>query len=778
MSPVLDRQSLFADQALTGVHLCRTYSVRVDAWLAEIFAEATGVGGPMAGATSRIDHVPGISLVAVGGYGRQELSPQSDIDLLLLHDGKTDVTDVAERLWYPIWDEGLKLGHAVRTTKDALTLASEDLDTATAMLSARHLAGDVALTRDLADKAAALWRKRAKRWLAELSRTVRVRHDRAGEVAFLLEPDLKDGRGGLRDVHAIHWAEQADTVMLEGDDVALAEAYEVLLAARVELHRRTGRPGDRLLLQEQDAVADALGYLSANDMSQRISAAARTIAWRSDEVWTRVDSSTRGPVSGLMARDKSPAPGVLLREGVVRLTLDADPEADPLLLLRVAVAAARADARIDRSSLERLSEVTPPMPFPWSAEARDLFADLLLAGPPAIAVIEALDQRDLWVRLLPEWEPVRFKPQRNAYHTFTVDRHLCVAATNAAALADRVDRPDLLVVGALLHDIGKGYPGDHTVVGIDVVGGIGARMGFSDEDIAVLQEMVRHHLLLPDIATRRDLEDDATLTMVAQAVGSLTCLRLLDALTEADSLATGPAAWNSWKAGLVGELVSRVAHLLGGGDMADVMGGDFPTAAQVSLMAERQLAIRTDGNQLTIVAPDRPGVFSRVAGALALNGLDILGADAYSADGMALEVLTVVSPHDPVIQWSRVTTQLEQALRGRLALGARLSDRARSYRRSTPELPGLGDSAVKFDNDLSAGATVIEVLAPDGVGVLFRITKAIAELDLDIQSAKVQTLGSQAVDAFYLVDSSGAKIEDDAFLAELERAILHAITSG
>jgi len=767
MAPALDRQALLADQSLAGVELCRTYSSRMDAWLSEVFAESVEGG---AGA--------GISLVAVGGYGRQELSPQSDIDLLLLHDAKVDVAEVAQRLWYPIWDEGLKLGHAVRTVKDALALAADDLDTATSLLSSRHLAGDAGLTAELADKSAALWRKRSKRWLAELSRTVRVRHDRAGEVAFLLEPDLKDGRGGLRDVHAIHWAEQADTVMLEGDDEALAEAYQVLLAARVELHRRTGRAGDRLLLQEQDAVADALGYGSANELSQSVSAAARTIAWRSDEVWLRVDSSMRGPVSGLMARDKAAAPGVVLREGVVRLTPEADPEEDPLLLLRVAVAAARADARIDRTSLERLSTVTPPMPFPWSDEARALFADLFLAGPAAIAVIEALDQRDLWVRLLPEWEPVRFKPQRNAYHTFTVDRHLCVTATNAAALADRVDRPDLLVVGALLHDIGKGYPGDHTEVGIEVVGRIGERMGFSGDDAAVLADMVRHHLLLPDVATRRDLEDDATLTMVATAVGSRRNLHLLAALTEADSLATGPAAWNSWKAGLVRELVTRVDHLLGGGDMAEVMGEDFPTAAQLSLMAERELIILAEGNQLTVVAPDRPGVFSRVAGALALNGLDVLGADVYSHQGMALEVLTVTSPHDPVIQWDRVTKQLEQALRGRLALSARLADRARSYRRVTPELPGLGASAVKVDNESSAGATVIEVLAPDGVGVLFRLTKAIAELDLDIQSAKVQTLGAQAVDAFYLVDADGKKIDDPAFLAELERAILHAITSG
>ena len=768
----LDRKALIDDEALTGVHLCRAYSVRMDAWLAELFAEAAGSGDAPTGTSPE---VRGAALVAVGGFGRQELSPQSDVDVVLLHAPKVDVDELAERLWYPIWDEGLKLGNAVRTVKESLSLAAEDLDTATSLLSARHLAGDPALTAELAERSAALWQKRAKRWLGELDRSVRSRHAQAGEVAFLLEPDLKDGRGGLRDVHAIRWAEQARSVMLPGDDQALAEAYEVLLAARVELHRRTGRPGDRLALQEQDAVAEALGYDDVDDMMRRISSAARTIAWRSDEVWDRVASSLEGPRIGLMSRDKELAPGVVLREGQIHLTADADPDADPLVVLRVAVAAARQQARIDRPTLERLSEVSPGLPFPWSSEARSLFADLLLAGPGAIAVIEALDQRDLWVRLLPEWEPVRFKPQRNAYHTFTVDRHLCEAAANAAGLVDRVHRPDLLVVGTLLHDIGKGYPGDHTEVGIEVVGRIGERMGYAPDDIVVLQDLVRHHLLLPDVATRRDLDDDATIHLVADAAGSLGTLELLDALTEADSRATGPAAWGSWKAGLVADLVERAKHVLGGGAVEEVTSSELPTDEQRALMAERRVVVQPGVDSVTVIAPDRPGLFSRVAGALALNGLDVLAADAHSSDdGMAIEVLRVESSVGPTIPWDRVTAQLEDALRGRLAITARLAERARVYERALPEVPGFGETTVKVDNEGSAAATVVEVLAEDRIGVLFRITQAIAELDLDIRSAKVQTLGHQVVDSFYVVDAEGRKVTDASYLAELERALLHA----
>src|SRR5262249_54977260 len=221
-------------------------------------------------------------------------------------------------------------------------------------------------------------------------------------------------------------------------------------------------------------------------------------------------------------------------------------------------------------------------------------------------------------QVLPEWPAVRSKPQRNAYHRFTVDRHLIEAAANAAELVARTDRPDLLVLGALLHDIGKGFPGDHTTVGIDLLGTIGPRMGLPPGDVAVLQSMVRHHLLLPDIATRRDLDDPATITAVADAVGDQLTLGLLAALTEADSLATGPAAWGRWKADLVRELVRRTAHVLGGGSPEDVR-EDFPTDEHRALAAAGEQVLRGEGDRLTVVAHDRPGLFSRVTGVLALH---------------------------------------------------------------------------------------------------------------------------------------------------------------
>jgi [protein-PII] uridylyltransferase len=759
------RAALEADATLVGRSLCRAYSDLVDGWLVELLAAAEASEG-----------AGGVALVASGGYGRAELSLQSDIDVLLLHTGRADIGTFADRIWYPIWDEGLKLGHAVRTPRDALALAADDLDTATSLLQIRHLAGDEDLTDDLARRALAQWQRRAKRWLAELSRRVRSRHESAGEVAFLLEPDLKEGRGGLRDVHALRWAEAARRLLWEGDDSALEPAYDALLSARVELHRRTGRPGDRLLLEEQDAVAEALGDASADALMHRLAAAARAIAWRSDDAWQRIDASLSGPLGWRSRRDRAIGPGLALRDGEVHVTAVAEPSSDPSLALRAGAAAAAGGTTIHRATLDRLAAAPAPVPSPWPEELRAALVDLLLASHRAIPVVEALDQMGLWALVLPEWEAVRSKPQRNAYHRFTVDRHLMETAANAATLVARTDRPDLLVLGALLHDIGKGYPGDHTDVGVELVATIGVRMGLSPDDVLVLQAMVRHHLLLPDVATRRDLDDPATLELVAGAVGDLRTLGLLAALTEADSLATGPAAWGQWKADLVRDLVARVAHVLGGGAVEEVR-DDFPTDSHLELLRARRVVLQGDGDRLTVVAPDRQGLFSRVAGVLALHGLAVLDASVTGLDGMALEVLRVESSFGPTISWDKVVADLERVLEGRLALQARLAERARTYGGRTARAPVHEPPRVVVDNQASRDATVVEVHALDGIGVLYRITRALADLELNIVSAKVQTLGDRVVDAFYVRDAAGAKVLDPVTIVEVERALLHELAS-
>lgn len=755
-----DRSGLLEDVTLRGHAWCSAYSDMVDQWLRTLFLEASDAVGR------------GVALVAIGGYGRAELAPGSDVDLMLLHSGRGEIDALANRIWYPIWDAGLHLGHSVQTPKQALELAADDLDTATALLSARTVAGDAQLVADLGDAARTQWVKRAKRWLQALGEGVDARHNTAGEVAFRLEPDLKDGRGGLRDVHALRWAEAAVPVIVDYDNAALDVAYDVLLDARVELQRLTGRNSNVLALQDQRGVARNLGIESSDALMKGIAEAARTIAWTSDDTWRRIRATQRGRWT--RRRGDEVAAGINLLND----ELHVDPrvaQADPLLSLRVAVAAARHDVAIERESLELLA-TTPTLPDSWSHDARELFVELFLAGPPMIQVVEALDQRGVWTRILPEWLPVRAKPQHNAYHRFTVDRHLLEATANAALLVERVSRPDLLVVGALFHDLGKGHPGDHTEVGMRLVHALATRLGFTAHDRDVLVAMVEHHLLLPDAATRRDLDDPSTIERVAEQVGSIELLELLAALTEADSIATGPSAWSPWKAQLLATLVDRVAHVLRGGE-ASAATAPFPSEEQLARLVEPGQRIVAQGDLLTIMADDRPGLFSRVTGVLAMHGLDVLTAGVFSdATGRALEEFRVSDRYRDETPWDRVIADIELALEGRLAIHARVAERAKTYGKPTPYATPPRDNTVTIDNSVSADATVIDVETVDRIGVLYAITRALAEMDLDVQSAKVQTLGLRVVDAFYVRDRFGNKLDDPQVCQEIERAILHNLT--
>ena len=758
------RRAVITDTALTGGDACRALSDATDEWLRGLFTVA------IEGNKSADD----IALIAVGGYGRRELAPCSDLDLLLVHKSVKNVSDIASRLWYPVWDAGLKLGHSVRTPKETIKLCETDLDTATALVTARVVAGNAAIAERVIADALDSWRARGRRWLKELHARVLERHAKDGEVAFLLEPNLKEGLGGLRDIHALQWAVSAGLDLAPGDAELLAACNETLLRVRVALHRHCGRANEVLRLEDQASVAALAGFSSDDDLMAAVADVGRRVAWIADEAWARLDpppSASRTP--------QSVAPGVQIINGEVHLGDDINPADDPTLLLRIATAAARARLRIDRVSLHRLEQESPTWPDPWPAGASDDLVALLLEGEAAIPVFESLDQVNLFVKVLPEWTPVRSRPQRNAFHRFTVDRHLWQTAANAAALADRVSRPDLLVLGALFHDLGKGYPGDHTDAGVELFDVIGPRIGLTDADIRVIRLLIENHLLLADTATRRDLSDDATITMVAERLGSHLVLELLHALTEADSKATGPSAWSDWKAGLVETLVDRVDHVLGGGEAHEVTWKLFPDAAVLELMARGELDFRTANDRVTVVSPDQPGTFSKVAGVLALHNLDILGAEAHSNEqGMAASEFRVQSPFGE-IAWERVLESLRLALSGGLSVESKLADKAANTRpRKATMAARPAKPSVRFDESASSNATFLEVRAPDTVGLLHRITKVFADLGLDIRHARVLTLGEEVVDTFYLAEPGRGKISDPERREQLSRAILGALDIG
>jgi [protein-PII] uridylyltransferase len=779
------RQALLARTELHGDDFCRALSAAADEWLQGLLGSASGGD----------EH--GVALLAVGGYGRGELCPFSDLDVVLVHRRRRDIGPLADAVWYPVWDEGIRLDHSVRRPKDVLAVASEDLRAQLGLLDGRVVAGDGGVVVPILAEASALWRRQAPAMLPLLAEQVRTRRAEQGDVAFLLEPDIKEAHGGLRDVSAVRAVARGVPALSDHVDLsALEPPRQVLTAVRVELHRLTGRATDRLLLQEQDAVGAALGYADADALMAAVAEAGRTIAWVVDDAWQR-RALWRSPRRGARRRqaaDGAPAGAPVEAEPVedgialagdgtgpteVVLSADAPVADDVTLALRVAAVAAERGLPVGRSALEHLAERAPAPPEPWPEPMRRSFVRLLAAGPRAIPAIEALDQRRLLERVLPEWEAVRNRPQRNAYHRFTVDRHLLETAANAATGAARVARPDLLLVGALLHDIGKGFPGDHTDAGVEVVGRMARRMGFPPDDARTLVAMVRNHLLLPDVATRRDLDDPVTIDTVADAVEDATTLDLLAALAEADGTATGQAAWGPWKAGLVADLVRRVHDRLAGA--APVPASPSPITDRHRVLmrqAERlgRTVVAAEPPTVTVVARDRAGLLAAVTGVLALRGLDVRSADVAGEDGFAVEIFVVEPSRGRWPDWQRVGDEVDAALRGTLPLDERLAEQDRLYERRRPAKAEPTATSVTVDNDASAASTVIEVRASDRAGLLHDVTRALFGLDLDVTTARVSTLGDEVVDAFYVRDrTEGGKLTDAARLGAVEAAVRQAL---
>ncbi|MGH9102237.1 MAG: HD domain-containing protein, partial [Acidimicrobiales bacterium] len=629
-----------------------------------------------------------------------------------------------------------------------------------------------------------LWETRRSRWLPRVAASVLERHQANGDVAFLLEPDLKEGRGGLRDVTTLQAVATVTPVLAQvvgdpGFGGAAAELRSILVATqRLAVDRAGPRARTRLLLQDQDAVAAAMHDRDADALMARVAGAGRALAWASDDGWRRVTSWLEGPGRRSSA-DRPAGAGLLRRDGEVALDPGAEPALDPSLPVRAAAVAVEQGMPISRQALDRLSAETAAPGEPWPDELRHSLLRLLSAGPPAVAAMETLDQRGLLVRLLPEWAEVRNRPQRNAYHRFTVDRHLLEAAAAAARVTGRVERPDLLVVGALLHDIGKGFPGDHSETGALVAGQIAARMGFGPADAGVISALVRLHLLLPDTATHRDIDDPATAVNVAGAVGDLQTLELLAAVAEADGIATGPAAWGAWKARLVATLVSRVALQLQERPLPAPEPPE-PTAGQRDLLERGALALVADGDRLTIVAPDRPGLLSVAAGVLALRGTDVRAAlTGPGGSGMALLTFDVAPAYVELPDWDRVRNDLAAALEGRLPLTERLAEQDVSQRQRRSRLAaGRPATRVTVDHAASASATVVEVRAPDAPGTLSRIAGALAGAGLVISSARARTYGAEVIDAFYVLTRDGEALrpgpESDAVVAAVTAAMAPA----
>ena len=724
---------------------------------------------------------------------------------------------MAERLLYPLWDAGLTVGHAVRTPDEAEAIAAERLDAATATLDGRLLAGDAPMWERSWN--AVLAAKRADpRAFAEALRDDAARRLRErGAVSSLLEPDLKDGAGGLRDLQSVGWLRavlgrplEETAILREAELGALAAAEEFLVRVRGALHLETGRATDRILLEQQPYVAAAMGFVDEPGL-RAVDGLMRAVFEHARQVEHVVASAFDRYLRGASgAEELDPTP-----EGALRALADV----------------AHAGGVMPVALLDAFEAAGLPEEVVWTAGVREAFLDLLRVGPGGAAALETLDRLGLLVRFLPAWGAVRCRPQRDPYHRFSVDVHLLqaleaiarllddpgedrVAARAAAAVGDR----DALLLGALLHDIGKTGEGNHVPAGAAIAVAELERMGVAEPTRELAAFMVAEHLLLSDTATRRDLEDDDLVHDVAARIGDGERLAALYLLTVADAAATGPLAWTPWRAALVRELVAKVQRVLERGEVGRDTAVEFarrtealrgalalepPDAVEAFLrrMPRGYLAAvtpeqavaqfpliapevgvrevrtasapgaRAGTYALTVVAADRPGLLSLIAGSLSLAGLSILTAQAFTTeDGVAVDLFEVEGAYEteiPAERWREFRGTLRKAIEGRAALEHRVREKRGRYPGPRHDVP----VRVSVDNEASDFFTVIEVSAPDRIGLLFDVTRTLAELGLDVHLAKVATYGERVVDAFYVRDELGRKVDDAERVAELERAL-------
>lgn len=738
-----------------------------DAWVVEL-AHAAGV-----------DRIGG-ALVAVGGYGRRELAPGSDLDLVLLHPNASpaaDVAAVADAIWYPIWDSGIALDHSVRTLPETRKLASGDLKVVFGLLDSRLLIGNAALADNVKSAVLGDWRALAKSRLPEVHDAVVERIERAHELAHLLEPDLKESYGGLRDVVLLRAI--AASWITDYPHETVAAAANTLLDVRDALHLVTGKSGDRLLMQEQAAVAALVGLASDDALLRQVIDAGRAIAYASDLTWHRVQRLTRKQPAlrrllGGNVDERIPlADGVVAQHGEVFLARESRPDREPVLILRAAAAAAQSGMRLAPETVDRFAATRNRLPRPWPRAAREAFVSLLGAGSAAIPVWEALDNAGLMTELLPHWEDVRSLPQRNAIHIYTVDRHQVETAAQAAAFARDVHRPDLLLVASLFHDIGKGRGPDHSGTGARLMAEIAPHLGFPPADCEVLCTLVQHHLLLAESATRRDLEDPATVRAVVDAVGSHETLDLLHAMTKADSLATGPGVWNDWKARLVDELVQRAHAALSGDVIADVpsLADEYPqllTSTNVDVI----LHADAEGVHVVVAAPDRVGLLATIAGVLTLQRLEVRAAQLETIGNRALQSWLAVPAFGDAPSVDALTAEIRRAVAGTLDVDGMVSARKAPLPKRRGFVPP--PPRVSFIADASDRADVLEVRAHDAPALLWRVGQVIASVGISIQSARVSTLGSEAIDVLYLLSNTGERLlpqERDDLIESVGRAL-------
>jgi [protein-PII] uridylyltransferase len=782
-------------------------------------------------------------VVALGGYGRSELHPSSDIDLMVVYDGELTpyVQRITQELLYTLWDLGLEIGHSLRSLEDCVAIAGTDLPSRTSMQEARFLAGDRALfgrfQRVLREN---VYRRDFEQFLQAMLAERDQRYRKHGASPYVMEPNVKESAGGLRDMHTAMWLsatkfgartlrELTEKGLITERELELTDAALTFLwRVRNELHFLAGHRNDVLTRDWQPQVAKSFGYqdddtsLAVERFMRDYYLHARVIHRVARRLIARCqDTLSRRKSAALRERQQALADGLVFLDGRLHL---ADQKVDrfatdPTQLVKVFWHAHRLGCELSLE-LERALEAGLDLiddGVRRSPGARDLFLDVCRSWGRVAVTLSQMHELGVLGRYLPEFGALTCLVQYDVYHRFSADRHSLLAVEHLEALAPGkaaesegaaqvfadVERPELLMLGMLLHDIGKAKGHGHVAKGIPLIRELTGRMGLPAEDAALVEFLVAHHLTMSHIAQRRDIDDPKTIADFATTVGDAQRLRMLYLLTYADMRAVGPGVLTPWQAVVLHELYARTLNRLTGGrverptraNLADrlhaALGDEVSrqaVMAHLAMMPERYLATTTvqrmaehvrmlhrldatrlgtelfhhpdlGSSDLVVVTRDLPGLFSLIAGTLAAHGVNIISAQITTrADGIAIDTFQVNDPTGEAItaasQWVRVLDGLRAVIAGEQNVEALLARRRAAGRDGNSPAP----PRVSVDNSLSDELTVVEVKCPDRLGLLYLITRTLSAQGCDIVSARIATEIDQAYDTFYVHDGRGGKI--------------------
>jgi [protein-PII] uridylyltransferase len=858
----------FETYRMAGVEAAQRLSALTDGVVRVLFDHAVHEITGSAGLSDQV------AIAATGGYGRSMLAPFSDVDLLFLApDSPAPATlRVIEFMLYFMWDLGLKVGHATRSISQCLADSDEDLTIRTSLLDARLLTGDSDLfARFLTEYQAANERAGAASFVAGKQAERQARHRRFGESAFLVEPNIKEGRGGLRDLQTQYWMVRAaygsftpnELVsgalgLLDSQELRrLRRSWDFLWTVRFHMHYVSGRAEDRLTFDLQPVVGARMGYTQhgRQDGVERFMRhyflTARDVTRLTLVLEPVVVRHTMGEPAVQVETDRALLEaGFVLADGQIMPGRPGDFDAEPIRMLRMLKLARDRRLKIHPLAVRALiRSERRAVDLRQDREAGEIFLDLLCGqdpdGKPSARWLTVLNETGILGRFLPDWARVVGQMQFDTYHIFTVDEHtieairilnslergkLAEVAPIATGLIEDLQSRRALYMAMLLHDVAKGRGGDHSILGAEVATQVGPQIGLTVEETETVSWLVLHHLLLSQTAFKRDIDDPKTIFDIAETIQSPERLKLLLVLTVADMRAVSSKVWNGWKATLLRELYARVAEVLAGGlstTERDVRvqrardGADEILAASGWNEADRAffrglgypgywLSFDPDthvrhahmvrdaesrGAPLTVVtepsharavtevivyAHDHPGLFSRIAGALAVAGASIVDARIHTmTNGMALDTFWVQDAaggaFDQPHRIAKLAALVEQSLSGHLRLSQEIPKLAQAVlgrRMRAIHVP----PRVVVDNRASNAYTVLEVNGRDRPGLLHDVTAAISEQGLQIGSAHVTTYGVRAVDVFYVKDVFGLKVENERKLASLRDALLSALS--